>query len=79
MTYDTEELELLFRAKMLGTERGQVLEPWAYPEAHRLCEAGWLRREFLPNDDVAWYLTPEGAHALDLTAFATGELAGREN
>jgi hypothetical protein len=79
MQFDDEQLELLYRARVLGTNRGQVLEPWAYPEAHRLTEAGWLERRFEPNGDVSWWLTEKADHALDLTA--TNELAvtGRDN
>jgi hypothetical protein len=79
VTFDSEELELLYRARLLGTKRGQVLEPWAYPEACRLADKGWLRREFLPNNDVAWFLTPKAAHALDLAQHAQHQHAGRDN
>ena len=77
MELTPDHLELLFRARMLGTDRGQVLEAWLYPEAHALAEQSWLRRRFEPNGDVSWWLTPQGDTALNLTALTSVE--GREN
>jgi len=79
MPLDNEQLEIMFRARMLGTERGQVLEPWAYPEAHRLAEAGWLERRFVgPGDEMSWWLSPKGDLALDVAAL-TSSVEGRHN
>lgn len=49
MELTPDHLEILFRARMLGTNRGQVLEAWHHPEAQALAENGWLRRQFEPD------------------------------
>ena len=39
--------EILVNAYLLAREgNGQVIEDWAYPDAHELAEAGWLERRF---------------------------------
>ena len=78
MEFTPDHFEILFRARMLGTDRGQVLDAWLYPEAHALTEQGWLRRQFEQNGDVSWWLTPEGDTSLDLASL-TQCVEGREN
>jgi hypothetical protein len=48
------------------------------PEANELADRGWLRRQFEPNGDVSWWLTPQGDVALILNAL-TESVRGREN
>ena len=78
MELDADSLEIMFRARLLGTQRGQVLEGWAYPQAHALAESGWLRREFQADGELGWFLTAEGDLALD-TAALIQSVEGREN
>ena len=78
MQFDAEQLEILFRARMLGVGRGQVLEGWAYPAAHELAEAGWLERRFQPDGELSWWWTPQAETALNLTAL-TASVEGRQN
>jgi hypothetical protein len=69
----TEQCEILFRAKILAaTGSGQVLEPWAVPDAHELAEAGWLERRFTDDGELAWFWAPQGDVALELGALTTG-------
>jgi hypothetical protein len=77
MTFDTEQLEILYRAKMLGTERGQVLTDDAYPAAHELAEQGWLRRRFV-EDELAWFWTPQAETAIDARRLVAS-VEGRQN
>ncbi len=77
MEFDTEQLEILYRAKLLGAERGQVLEDWAYPSAHRLAEAGWLQRRFV-GDELAWFLAPTAELAFELHGL-TEDAKNRQN
>ena len=79
MELTTDHLEILFRARMLGTNRGQVLEVWQYPEAQALADNGWLRRQFEQNGDVSWSLTAQGDTALDLNALTESAVEGRQN
>jgi hypothetical protein len=45
MTFTETEAEILVNSYLLAREGcGQVLEPWAYPEACRRADAGWLER-----------------------------------
>jgi hypothetical protein len=57
---------------------GVVIENWAYPDADRLAEAGWLERRFTQDGELAWFWT-EAAE----TAFDYGDLMqsaeGRQN
>jgi hypothetical protein len=39
-----------------------VVEDWAIPDAHRLCERGWLNRRI--RADVEWRLTDRGLYSL---------------
>jgi hypothetical protein len=48
--------------------KGQVLAGWAFPEAHRLTEAGLLSRRFEDNGDISWFWTPQAEMALDINA-----------
>jgi hypothetical protein len=49
--------------------KGQVLEPWAVPDAERLSEAGWLERRTVDaNGDTAWFWSPQAEAALDMAA-----------
>lgn len=77
MTFDTEQLEMLFRAKALGTTRGQVLMPWAEPMADELVERGWLAKH-THGDDSAYFWTPRAETALDLQELTTAH-EGRDN
>jgi hypothetical protein len=59
--------ELLVNAWLLAREgKGQVIQDWAYPEAHDLCEAGWLERRWLPDGELAWFWTQQAETALDV-------------
>jgi hypothetical protein len=78
MTFTDQQLEILYRAKILGLDYGQVLEGWAYPDAHELAEAGWLQRRFQPDGELAWFWTPQAETTLDLTALLQST-EGREN
>lgn len=80
MTEFTEtEQEILTNAYFLAREgKGQVLEPFVYPEACRLADAGWLERRFEDNGDVSWWWTDHAETALDLNAL-TASVQGREN
>jgi hypothetical protein len=64
MNLNDEQFAILHRARLLGPDRGQVLEGWAYPDAHELAEQGWLERRFV-GDELAWFLTAQGDVALD--------------
>jgi hypothetical protein len=70
------QLEILHNAYLLHLEgRGQVVEDWAIPEAHELCEAGWLERRFEPDGELSWWWTREADTALDLSALTRSEPA----
>jgi hypothetical protein len=66
MMFDSEQLEILFRARVLGPDAGQVLTDDAYPAAWRLAKQGWLRPRPVPDGEMAWFLTEEAKQALDL-------------
>jgi hypothetical protein len=57
---------------------GLVITNDAYPDAHRLAEAGWLERRFTQDGEVAWFWTEAAEKAFDY-----GELMqsveGRQN
>jgi len=57
---------------------GQVLMPWAYPEACELAEAGWLERRTEPDGPSSWWWTPQAEAALDMNAL-TQSVEGRGN
>jgi hypothetical protein len=78
MELNTEQLEILFRARMLATEgRGQVLEDWALEDARELEEHGWLTSHKLDNGDTAWFCAPTGETALNInTHRAVSGVAG---
>jgi hypothetical protein len=79
MTFTETEAEILVNSYLLAREGcGQVLEPWAYPEACRLADAGWLERRPEDNGDWSWWWTAEAETALDLNAL-TESVAGRQN
>lgn len=67
MQLTNEQLEILFRAKILSLDgNGQVLDAWAEPEADALAEHGWLERRQEPNGDLSWWWTQAAEHALDI-------------
>jgi len=69
MNFTGEQQEILYRAWVLAHDgKGQVLEPWAYPDAHSLAEQGWLERRIEPNGDVSWWWTGAADGALNLGA-----------
>jgi hypothetical protein len=71
-----EQLTILYRAWVLSHNRaGQVLEPWAYPDAHDLAEQGWLERRFEPDGELSWWWTREAETALDLSALRRSDPA----
>jgi len=73
------EGEILVNAWALAHDgRGQVVEPWALPEAVRLSEAGWLERRMLPNGHASWWWTEQAETALDLNALKQS-VEGRHN
>jgi len=79
MEFTELEAEILVNAWLLAREgRGQVVEPWAPPEAVRLSEAGWLERKMLDNGDAFWFWTAEAETALDMNAL-TQSASGRQN
>jgi hypothetical protein len=57
---------------------GVVIENWAYPDAHRLAQAGWLERRFEPNGDMSWWWTDAAETAFDYTD-AMQSTEGRQN
>jgi hypothetical protein len=79
LTFTDEQREILFRAWGLSQEnRGQVLADDAYPAAHELAEHGWLERRFEPDGEMSWWLTAQGAAAIDLGVLAN-DAADRAN
>jgi hypothetical protein len=70
-----EQLNILYRAWVLSHNRaGQVLEPWAYPDAHQLCEQGWLDRR-IQDDVVTWWWSDRADLALSLDALIDSQSA----
>jgi hypothetical protein len=68
--------EILFNAWALAQEgKGQVVEDWAVPHAHRLAEAGWLERRFEEDGELSWWWTREAETALSLDALRRSEPA----
>jgi hypothetical protein len=43
-----------------------VVHDWAIPDAHKLCEKGWLNRRI--RDDVEWRLSDRGLFSLRMDA-----------
>ena len=79
MDFTDTQAEILVNAWALARAgRGQVVEPWALPEAVRLCEAGWLERRMLDNGHASWWWTEQAETALDLNALSES-VQGREN
>ena len=79
MDFTETQLEILFNAWVLAREgNGQVIADDAYPDAHRLAEAGWLERRFEPDGEMSWWWTPRAETAFDMTALM-GSVQGREN
>ena len=79
MDFTAEQQEILFRAWLFARDgNGQVLEPWAYPDAHRLAEQGWLERRSEDNGDMSWWWTPAAETALDVNGLLQSA-EGRQN
>ena len=78
MTFDTEQLEILYRARILGVDRGQVLVDWATGAADELVEHGWLERRALENGDTGYWWTTTAETAIELHAL-TQDANDRQN
>jgi hypothetical protein len=79
MEFTETQAEILVNAWLLSKKGcGQVLMPWAYPDAHELAEAGWLERRREDDGPSTWWWTPAAEAALDLNAL-TQSVEGREN
>jgi hypothetical protein len=79
MELTTEHLQVAFNAWAAAQDGGGVVieEPGLFPAADALAERGWLRREFV-GDDLAWFWTDAGEHALDVNRLLQAA-DGREN
>jgi hypothetical protein len=74
-TLTDEQLEILFRAWELAHQnKGQVVKDWAIPDAHELCEAGWLERRF-QDGELSWWWSDRADLALDLAALSRSDAA----
>ena len=80
MELNESQQEIVVNAYLLAREgKGQVLEDWAYPDADRLAEAGWLERRFVTDDgEMSWWWAPAAETALDINALVES-IEGREN
>ena len=68
MELTATQKEILFNAWVLAREgKGQVVEDWAIPDAHRLAEEGWLERR-IQDDQVTWWWSDRAELALNLDA-----------
>lgn len=66
--------EILYNAWCLSLkDAGQVLEAFAYPAAHELCERGWLRREVEEDGEISWWWTGRASTALELDALVSDQ------
>jgi hypothetical protein len=55
MEFTETQREILFNAWLFARDgNGQVIEDWAYPDAHELAEMGWLERRFEPDGEMSW-------------------------
>ena len=80
MDFTYTQREIIVNAYLLAREgKGQVLTDDAIPDAHRLAEAGWLRRQFEPDGEMSWWWTGAAETALDLNALLDAGTAGRDN
>ena len=74
MEFTETQREILFNAWALAREgKGQVVEDWAIPDAHRLAEAGWLDRKLEGNGDMSWWWSGKAETALGLDSLAEGQ------
>ena len=79
MDFNDTQLEILYRAWVLARKGcGQVLEPFAYPDAVELQEAGWLERRMEDNGHASWWWSQQAEGALDTNAL-TASVEGRQN
>jgi hypothetical protein len=80
MEFTDTQQEILANAHLLAHDggKGQVLEDWAFPDAHELAEHGWLSRRFEANGDMSWHWTDAAEHALDVNALLSSA-QGRQN
>lgn len=63
------QMELCFNAWTLARAgHGMVITDDAYPDAHELAERGWLERRFQPDGELAWFWSPAGDQALELSS-----------
>ena len=69
MEFTETQAEILVNAWALSSRgSGQVLEPWAYPDAVELADAGWLERRSEDDGPSTWWWTPAAEAALDMKA-----------
>ena len=69
MEFTATQAEILVQAWALSSRGcGQLLMPWAYPDAVELAEAGWLERRSEDDGPSSWWWTAEAEAALDLSA-----------
>jgi hypothetical protein len=79
MDLTATQLDLLTAAWATSRDgNGIVIENEAYPDAHRLAEAGWLARRFQPDGEMSWWWTPAADQAFEYGALMN-EAKGREN
>jgi hypothetical protein len=65
-----DELDLLcdlYLVRQWG--KAAAVKPEFLPEAHRMCEKGWISRR-VHNDDLVWEFTDTGLTALSLGALS---------
>jgi len=61
------QAEILTNAYLLSLAgNGQVVQDECLPDAHRLCEAGWLDRHII-GDEVTWWWSKQAEGALQLS------------
>jgi hypothetical protein len=74
MDFTETQREIIVNAYLLALEgKGQVIEDWAYPDAHELAEQGWLQRRFQPDGELSWWWTSQAETALDLNALVSNQ------
>jgi hypothetical protein len=56
---------LAYAASLDG--HGIVVKDTAVPEAHALCERGWLERRFTDTGELAWFWTAAGDIAMSIS------------
>jgi len=78
MEFNETQREILVNAWLLARSgHGQVLSDEAIPDAHRLCEAGWLERYFR-DGQLCWRWSRAAEHSLDVNGLLQAA-DGRQN